>query len=105
MDVRLADVERVEQPRDVVCPDLHVVVLDRAVGLAVAAHVEVDDLEMPRELRCRGCEVEVSEPRAVYLHDGLALTRDLVPELDAVDPRYALHPLLRVACARVSQDV
>ncbi len=91
VNVRLGDVERVEQAGDVVRPHLHVVVLDRPVRPAVAAHVEVDDPEALRELRCRGREVEVPESRPVDLHDGLALTRDLVPEVDAVDLRCSLH--------------
>ena len=79
--------ERVQQPGDVVRPDLHVVVLHRPVGLPVAAQVEVDTLKCFGELRGRGREVEVAEARAVDLHDRLALARDLVPELDAVDLR------------------
>src|SRR5207237_8368956 len=58
---------------------------------AVAAHVVVDDPEVLRELGRRGPEVEVAEPGAVDLHDRLALARELVPEVDAVDLREALH--------------
>ena len=89
--MRLGDLERVQQPGDVVGPDLHVVVLHRPVGLAVAAQVEVDHLEVLRQLGCRRREVEVAEAGAVDLHDGLALARDLVPELDAVDLAFAFH--------------
>ena len=45
------DLERVHQPGEVVGPDLHVVVLHRPVGLAVAAQVVVDDLEVLRRAR------------------------------------------------------
>ena len=76
MNVRLGDVERVEQAGDVVRPHFHVVVLDRPVRLAVAAHVEVDDPEVLRELRGGGGEVEVAESGAVDLDHGLALTGD-----------------------------
>ena len=46
---------------------------------------------MLRELRRRGGEVEVPEPGSVDLDDGLAVPRDVVPELDPVDLRPAFH--------------
>jgi len=60
-------------------------VLPGPVGLAVAAHVVVDDTEVPRELGRRQVEVEVPEASPVDLDDRLALPGDAVPEVDPVD--------------------
>jgi hypothetical protein len=91
VDVRLAKIERVEQPGGVVGPDLHVVALHGPVRLPVAAHVVVDDLEVLGEAGRRGSEVEVPEAGAVDLEHRLALARDLVPELDPVHSRLGCH--------------
>ncbi len=87
----LLDLERVQEPGEVVRPDLHVVVLHRPVGLPVAAHVVVDHPEVLREGRRGEVEVEVPEARAVDLGHRLPLAGDAVPELDAVDLDPALH--------------
>src|SRR5262249_24734524 len=91
VDVSLVDLQRVHQAGEVVRPDLDVVVLDRPVRLAVAAHVVVDDPEMFGELGSGRGEVEVPEARAVDLYDRLALALDVVPELHPVDLDSALH--------------
>ena len=62
VDVRLRDLERVHQAGQVVRPDLHVVVLDGPVGLAVAAHVVVDDLEVLRQLGRAGAKLKWPKP-------------------------------------------
>jgi hypothetical protein len=85
MDMRALDLESVHEPRDVVGPDLHVVVLPGPVRLAVAAHVVVDDAEVPRELRRCQIEVEVPEAGPVDLDDRLAFAGDAIPEVDPVD--------------------
>ena len=94
----LLDPERVHQAREVVRPDLHVVVLDRPIRCPVAAHVVVDDAEVLRELGRGRVEVVVPEPGAVDLHDRLALAGDPVPEVDPVDldrARPSILPALR----------
>src|ERR671922_1646297 len=65
--------------------------LDGAVGLAIAAHVVVDDLEVLRKLRRGRSEVEVTETGPVDLNHGLALSFDRVPELGASDLHPSLH--------------
>ena len=105
VDVRRLDVEDVHQPGDVVCPDLHVVVLEWPVGGAVAAQVEVHHPEALGQLGCRWREVEVPEACAVDLQHRLAFPRDVVPEVGAVDPCFAFHRSSRLAEARVSHDV
>src|SRR5215211_5005199 len=93
VDVGPLDLERVEEPGEVVRPDLHVVVLDGPVRLAVPAQVVVQDLEVAGE-RGRGeVEVEMPEPRSVDLGHRLALAGDPVPEPDAVHLRRALDRL------------
>src|SRR5687767_4202773 len=93
VDVRTLDLDRVEEPGEVVCPDLHVVVLDGPVGLAVPAQVVIQNLEVAAELGRGEVEVEMPEPRSVDLRDRLALAGDPVPEPDAVHLRRALDRL------------
>src|SRR5579884_2192737 len=90
---------------DVVRPHLHVVVLQRFVGSAVAAHVEVDHLEALRQRRRRRIEVVVAEPGPVDLDHRLALPRDAVPEVDAVDLDQPFHGPSSVALQPSITDV
>jgi pimeloyl-ACP methyl ester carboxylesterase len=80
VDVGLADPERVEHADRVVGPELEVVGLLGLLGLPVAPLVVVDAAELLGEDRRDRAEVEVPEPRAVDLQDGLPVPRDLVPE-------------------------
>ena len=78
--------EMVHQPGDVVGPHFHVIVLERPLGLAVAAHVEIDAAESPRQHRRGGGEIKMSEAGAVDLDDGFAFAGLLVPDTRAIDP-------------------
>ena len=94
MDVRGVDPERVHQAGEVVGPHLHVVVLERTIGLAVASLVVVHDRVVLGEHRRGRGEVEVAEARSVDLHHMLALAADPVPEPCPVDLSRALHDRL-----------
>ena len=88
MHVRALDPDRVEQPLDVVGPELHRVLLLRPLGQPVAAQVELDDLEVRRHLVRDEPEVLVREPGPADLEQViLALAVHVVPDAGAVDLR------------------
>ena len=83
--MRGLEAELVHQTGDVIRPNLHVVVLERAFRTAIAALVIVDDVEVLVQHWRRGGEVVVAKARAMDLHDRHTLPALLNPEVDPVD--------------------
>ena len=93
--MRLLDPEGIQEPGDVVGPDLHVVVLERAVGLAVAAHVEVDTLNCFESSGVAGSKLKWPNPAPWIWTTGspspVILCHRLIPSTP-IKPSTALPP-------------
>src|ERR1700685_1642157 len=84
----------IHQSGEIVRPNLHGVVLERSLGLAVAAHIEIDATKATRQDRRCGSKIEMSEASAVDLDNCVAVAGLLIPDTNTIDSRvrHIIHP-------------
>ena len=100
--VRALDADRIEEPLDVVGPELHRILLLRPLRQPVPAQIELDDLEMRRHLVGDEPEVLVREPRPTDLQqEVLPLPVHLVPDASPVDLSVSHRPI----SLRLTKDI
>ena len=98
------DVERVHQGGEIGCPKFHIIGLQGAIGLAVAALIITDELEVLGQALPYHGEILAPEQRTADQRQWLAVAHIFVKNIDPVrfDFRHSSTPNGGVKLARIS---